>query len=346
VAALRVLERRRSGAPDQLARLLHDDDAVVAAAARRVLARHADVALRLAAGALLPCPHGWRAAMADSESDVGRVRYCASCDARVTRALDGDALLDGDGLADQPVLTIESSDEGRHRFAMIGGDIVIGSDVSCDVAITSAHVAARHLTVRHLRGRFWVEAEAGATFTCVRGMHRAEFVADDSITFGAGLFTLTFGIAHGSIARETLVQGPHGTATLIARASALAVSAQTLGGVPSPAHGAGSGVAAIVEDVTRSLSHQRVLVLWSNERGVSEIFDDRDFLVLSESILATVDGLQLFLGDDGVLHVQGEAIQPAPGDQPGPFIEGLIDPPYDGADIDALVDIADLDDDP
>jgi hypothetical protein len=331
VTALRVLERRRGGgAADALVRLLHDDDVVVAAAARRALARIDDAALRLVAGAFARCPHGWRTAMADG--DTAGPRYCASCDARVVPATDGELLLDGEVAADQPILIIDGA-EGRHRFAMVGDEVVIGRSPDTDIAIGHPDVALRHLKVRALDGRFWVEAFPGATFERVRGIDRPHFVVHDTVAFGG--FTLSFDTLPGSRARDTDVQGPSGAASLVARTRALVLHAGTIGGTPYPLTNVGSGANAVLEDVTQPPSFARVVVLWAVERGIEAGIDDLDVVVLDERQPVRVNRLQIVL-ENSVVRVFDPDVVPNYVDEDdddhyadpyNPFEEDSDDPP-------------------
>jgi pSer/pThr/pTyr-binding forkhead associated (FHA) protein len=57
---------------------------------------------------------------------------------------------------DTPVLTL-TGPEGRHRFAMVGDEIILGRAPSCDIAIGHKSISRRHLRVAMEGGQFIAE---------------------------------------------------------------------------------------------------------------------------------------------------------------------------------------------
>ena len=57
---------------------------------------------------------------------------------------------------DTPVLTL-TGPEGRHRFAMVGDEIILGRAPSCDIAIGHKSISRRHLRVAMESGQFIAE---------------------------------------------------------------------------------------------------------------------------------------------------------------------------------------------
>ncbi len=57
---------------------------------------------------------------------------------------------------DTPVLTLDGP-EGRHRFAMVGDEIIIGRAPSCDIAIGHKSISRRHLRIALEGGQFIAE---------------------------------------------------------------------------------------------------------------------------------------------------------------------------------------------
>jgi len=58
--------------------------------------------------------------------------------------------------ADTPVLTL-TGPEGRHRFAMVGEEIIIGRAPSCDIAIGHKSISRRHLRISTDGQHFYAE---------------------------------------------------------------------------------------------------------------------------------------------------------------------------------------------
>lgn len=67
-------------------------------------------------------------------------------------------LLEGveEARADTPVLTL-TGPEGKHRFAMVGDEIIIGRAPSCDIAIGHKSISRRHLRISIENGTFIAE---------------------------------------------------------------------------------------------------------------------------------------------------------------------------------------------
>lgn len=57
---------------------------------------------------------------------------------------------------DTPVLTLDGP-EGRHRFAMVGDEIIIGRAPSCDIAIGHKSISRRHVRIALEGGQFIAE---------------------------------------------------------------------------------------------------------------------------------------------------------------------------------------------
>jgi pSer/pThr/pTyr-binding forkhead associated (FHA) protein len=57
---------------------------------------------------------------------------------------------------DTPVLTLDGP-EGRHRFAMVGDEIILGRAPSCDIAIGHKSISRRHLRIALEGGQFLAE---------------------------------------------------------------------------------------------------------------------------------------------------------------------------------------------
>ncbi len=55
-----------------------------------------------------------------------------------------------------PVLTLDGP-EGRHRFALVGDDIIIGRSPQCDIAIGHKSVSRRHIKLSLVKGQMAVE---------------------------------------------------------------------------------------------------------------------------------------------------------------------------------------------
>ena len=61
---------------------------------------------------------------------------------------------------DTPVLTL-TGPEGRHRFAMVGDEIIIGRAPSCDIAIGHKSISRRHLRIA-IDGRDFIAEDLGS----------------------------------------------------------------------------------------------------------------------------------------------------------------------------------------
>jgi pSer/pThr/pTyr-binding forkhead associated (FHA) protein len=70
--------------------------------------------------------------------------------------------------ANTPVLTL-SGPEGKHRFAMVGEEIIIGRAPSCDIAIGHKSISRRHLRISHAAAQFYVEDLGSQNGTRING---------------------------------------------------------------------------------------------------------------------------------------------------------------------------------
>ncbi|HEY1098018.1 MAG TPA: FHA domain-containing protein, partial [Myxococcota bacterium] len=61
---------------------------------------------------------------------------------------------------DTPVLTL-TGPEGRHRFAMVGDEIILGRAPSCDIAIGHKSISRRHLRIA-IEGDHFVAEDLGS----------------------------------------------------------------------------------------------------------------------------------------------------------------------------------------
>lgn len=67
-----------------------------------------------------------------------------------------------------PVLTL-TGPEGKHRFAMVGDEIIIGRAPSCDIAIGHKSISRRHLRISLENGQFSAEDLGSQNGTRIRG---------------------------------------------------------------------------------------------------------------------------------------------------------------------------------
>ena len=84
---------------------------------------------------------------------------------------------------DTPVLSL-TGPEGKHRFAMVGEEIVIGRAPSCDIAIGHKSISRRHLRISQEDGRYFVEDLGSQNGTRINGEKIAgntEFALGDQI---------------------------------------------------------------------------------------------------------------------------------------------------------------------
>ncbi len=79
-------------------------------------------------------------------------------------------LLEGveEARADTPVLTL-TGPEGKHRFAMVGDEIIIGRAPSCDIAIGHKSISRRHLRISVEQSTFIAEDLGSQNGTRVHG---------------------------------------------------------------------------------------------------------------------------------------------------------------------------------
>ncbi len=85
--------------------------------------------------------------------------------------------------ADTPVLTL-TGPEGRHRFAMVGEEIIIGRAPSCDIAIGHKSISRRHLRISTDGKNFYAEdlgSQNGSKISGKRIEKRTRFNLGDEI---------------------------------------------------------------------------------------------------------------------------------------------------------------------
>ncbi len=74
---------------------------------------------------------------------------------------------------DTPVLTL-TGPEGKHRFAMVGEQIVIGRAQSCDISVGHKSISRRHMLVTVANGGFTVEDLGSQNGVTIKGRRITE----------------------------------------------------------------------------------------------------------------------------------------------------------------------------
>jgi pSer/pThr/pTyr-binding forkhead associated (FHA) protein len=127
---------------------------------------------------------------------------------------------------DTPVLTL-TGPEGKHRFAMVGDEIIIGRAPSCDIAIGHKSISRRHLRISLEAGTFLAEDLGSQNGT---GLHGKRINGPTAFQPGDQLqmsdFTIELGFLHQEGAKHDGAQaGDRASKTMMIDRSELAKAA-------------------------------------------------------------------------------------------------------------------------